>query len=92
MRRFILSALLTASVLLAVASVAPTVQTDSSRPDCPGKITCPLTGEEVCRDRCPLQESPALQSNGETSSAPAKSGCCAGVNEEPSCCRDRGDS
>lgn len=25
----------------------------SSRPDCPGTIVCPLTGEPVCRDRCP---------------------------------------
>lgn len=25
-----------------------------ARSDCPGKIVCPLTGEEVCRDRCPL--------------------------------------
>jgi hypothetical protein len=24
------------------------------RGDCPGKITCPLTGEEVCKDQCPL--------------------------------------
>ncbi|MBI4603497.1 MAG: hypothetical protein HY721_16215 [Planctomycetes bacterium] len=24
------------------------------RPDCPGKIICPITGEEVCADRCPL--------------------------------------
>ena len=22
--------------------------------DCPGKIDCPLTGQEVCKDRCPL--------------------------------------
>jgi hypothetical protein len=26
------------------------------RPDCPGKIVCPLTGELVCKDRCPLGE------------------------------------
>lgn len=26
---------------------------DTTRPDCPGKITCPLTGEQVCADRCP---------------------------------------
>lgn len=26
---------------------------DPSRPDCPGQIVCPLTGELVCRDRCP---------------------------------------
>ena len=24
------------------------------RPDCPGKIVCPLTGGQVCADRCPL--------------------------------------
>ncbi len=26
----------------------------ADRPDCPGKVECPLTGEPVCRDRCPL--------------------------------------
>lgn len=88
MKRFILPALLTASVLLAVAAVAPTGQSDSSRPDCPGKITCPLTGAEVCRDRCPLQQSLALEPNGETSSAPAKSGCCSRPSDQPSCWRD----
>jgi hypothetical protein len=24
------------------------------RADCPGKVVCPLTGEEVCKDQCPL--------------------------------------
>lgn len=28
----------------------------SERPDCPGKIVCPLTGDLVCKDRCPLGE------------------------------------
>ncbi len=23
---------------------------------CPGKITCPITGDEVCKDRCPLRD------------------------------------
>lgn len=23
------------------------------RPDCPGKIICPQTGELICRDQCP---------------------------------------
>jgi hypothetical protein len=27
---------------------------DSDRPDCHGKIECPLTGDLVCADRCPL--------------------------------------
>lgn len=26
----------------------------AERQDCPGKIVCPLTGDLVCRDRCPL--------------------------------------
>jgi len=25
-----------------------------SRPDCPGKIVCPITGQEICKDECPL--------------------------------------
>ena len=27
----------------------------AQRPDCPGKIVCPLTGELVCIDRCPAE-------------------------------------
>jgi len=30
---------------------------DTVRQDCPGKITCPLTGEQVCIDRCPVSAS-----------------------------------
>lgn len=30
-----------------LAAVSP------DRPDCPGKIVCPLTGQLVCRDQCP---------------------------------------
>ena len=26
----------------------------SARIDCPGKVVCPITGEEVCKDQCPL--------------------------------------
>lgn len=27
---------------------------DTTRPDCPGKIVCPLSGVQVCVDRCPV--------------------------------------
>ncbi|MBI2839383.1 MAG: hypothetical protein HYX75_13795 [Acidobacteria bacterium] len=27
----------------------------AARLDCPGKIVCPLTGNLVCRDRCPIK-------------------------------------
>jgi hypothetical protein len=26
----------------------------TQRSDCPGKVVCPLTGEEICKDQCPL--------------------------------------
>jgi len=28
--------------------------TNSQRTDCPGKIICPLNGDQVCKDQCPL--------------------------------------
>ena len=43
----------------------------TERPDCPGKIICPLTGQLVCKDRCPLHEN--------RESAP-------GSTQKPSCC------
>jgi uncharacterized protein (UPF0305 family) len=27
-----------------------------NRPDCPGQIKCPRTGEWICEDRCPVLE------------------------------------
>ncbi|MBI4586007.1 MAG: hypothetical protein HY717_18510 [Planctomycetes bacterium] len=27
---------------------------NTGRSDCPGQIVCPITGEKVCRDQCPL--------------------------------------
>ena len=26
----------------------------TQRAECPGKVICPLTGEQVCKDQCPL--------------------------------------
>lgn len=44
------------SVMLSVAVAAFGFNrvTDSGRGNCPGKVVCPLTGEEVCKDQCPL--------------------------------------
>ena len=43
--------------LSVVALVAVTgvvfAQSNAESADCPGKIACPLTGEQVCRDQCP---------------------------------------
>ncbi|HYE60710.1 MAG TPA: hypothetical protein VD997_01830 [Phycisphaerales bacterium] len=29
---------------------------NDERPDCPGKIVCPLTGETICADQCPARK------------------------------------
>lgn len=28
----------------------------SERSDCPGKIMCPITGETICADQCPVTD------------------------------------
>ena len=28
--------------------------TNTTPPNCPGKIECPMTGKQVCKDRCPV--------------------------------------
>ena len=40
-------------LVLAAASALGVAAATSERSDCPGKITCPLTGEVICRDQCP---------------------------------------
>ena len=52
---------------IAAINLVPVEARAQERPDCPGKIICPLTGELVCKDRCPL---------GETEAALTR-GCCA---------------
>lgn len=46
---------LVAAVALGLATLgaAKLAPAQADRPDCPGKIVCPRTGELVCRDKCP---------------------------------------
>ena len=46
---------LAAMGLITLGGVA-LASTKAERADCPGKITCPRTGELVCRDRCPTAD------------------------------------
>jgi len=63
------AAVIAASCLGAFGLASHSVQ----RPDCPGKITCPLNGELVCKDRCPLGEQVASEQ----------------LAEVPTCCGER---
>jgi hypothetical protein len=38
---------------LATAGAFGLAGSGTDRADCPGKISCPLTGEILCRDQCP---------------------------------------
>jgi hypothetical protein len=58
MTHLLLSTLGLAAVA-AFAAAGGSTPVDSSRPDCPGQIVCPQTGELVCRDRCPLGDAAA---------------------------------
>lgn len=42
------------------------------RADCPGKVVCPLTGQEVCKDQCPLA---AKQTDSTRADCPGQMAC-----------------
>ena len=46
---------------IAAISLAPAEARAQDRPDCPGRIICPSTGDLVCNDRCPLGENEAAR-------------------------------
>lgn len=52
------------------------------RSDCPGKVVCPLTGEEVCRDQCPVRNTASPADIGAGLASAAETGL-------PSCCRQQ---
>jgi hypothetical protein len=43
-----------AAIALGGLFAFPPAFASTQRTDCPGKVKCPLTGEEVCKDQCPL--------------------------------------
>ena len=56
MKRLTLTSLFGVLALGLVAAAYPlaTPNTKAQRIDCPGKVVCPLTGEGVCKELCPL--------------------------------------
>lgn len=51
-------------LMLGVSVAAYDFSRASERADCPGKVVCPLTGEEVCKDRCPLVDADRADCSG----------------------------
>lgn len=54
MKSLTLTGLFGVLTLVLVAAAYPPASTEAHRGDCPGKVICPLTGQEVCKDKCPL--------------------------------------
>lgn len=60
----------------AAAGAMSIQQAHAERADCPGKVVCPLTGELVCRDRCPLD---AAAASGADARQASRRSCCVGA-------------
>jgi len=59
MRKFLIVlgalALLVGGVAFASSYCRADLPRDPARADCPGLVECPLTGDVVCADQCPLR-------------------------------------
>jgi len=61
---------------------------------CPGKVTCPVTGDEICKDQCPLVDADRADCPGKVECPITGELVCsdecplglASVAAEPSCC------
>jgi hypothetical protein len=52
-RRTLITSAVAAGLIGLAGFAAFATAAASGRPDCPGKIVCPQTGERICRDKCP---------------------------------------
>ncbi len=80
--------LVLAGVGIGVAAWAATTAT-TDRPDCPGKVVCPLTGELVCKDRCPLGTPTTAGAAGADCAADGTSTDSASASTLPPCCQQK---
>ena len=46
--------LVLALVTVSLAGAVFAYRAATTRADCPGKVVCPLTGQVICADQCPL--------------------------------------
>ncbi len=86
MRNRIVCIALTAAAIAALGAVAWSY-TSTDRPDCPGKIVCPLTGELVCKDRCPLANAGDATNDRAPDAVSAAASAAAPADSRPACCR-----
>ena len=59
---------LVAAALLGSGTLSYALVSGEKREDCPGKIICQITGEEICKDQCPLTKGATAE--------PVGASCC----------------
>jgi hypothetical protein len=69
------AALLLAAGVGAYALGTARASRHAERADCPGKITCPLTGEEICKDKCPVGVEAQASAAKKSGYCPSKKAC-----------------
>ena len=87
-------------LMLGVSVAAYGFSRAGERVDCPGKVLCPLTGEVVCKDQCPLVDANRADCPGKlecplTGELVCRDKCPLGANGKtaeadkalPACCR-----
>jgi hypothetical protein len=80
MRKVAIMAATGAVAVAAGGMAAHMLGNDPDRPDCPGRIVCPITGDTICADQCPL-EAQAREVSLPVTEAPLRP-CCTGKTEE----------
>lgn len=78
MLKLVLPITLFAAVALGVTAFAVSSSSPTERDDCPGKIVCPLTGELVCEDQCPVGTESDIASTNATLQLDATRADCPG--------------
>ncbi len=94
--------LMSVLLLVSVTMAASGFSRSNERADCPGTVTCPINGEEVCKDQCPLIDASRTDCPGKiecplTGELVCRDQCPLGAsadtagseNELPACCRDK---
>ncbi|MEX1027021.1 MAG: hypothetical protein WD049_03300 [Candidatus Paceibacterota bacterium] len=89
-------------LMLGVSVAAYGFSQAGEQADCPGKVDCHLTGEEVCKDRCPLIDANRADCPGKVNcpltgekvcrdECPLDAGAQISKAEEelPACCREK---
>ena len=56
MLKLMTSIALVAAVAIGATAYAVSSSSSTIRADCPGKVNCLLTGDLVCKDRCPMAD------------------------------------